>query len=222
MDPNASSSVNRRPVTLLLAGQNELLRHGIRHIVKAALGLEVAGESPTADGTLSLARQLKPDMLIVAGALRKGDVIDLARDVKTLAPTPAVLVLASRDAQPPLRDVDQYLHESVPVDEFVAAVARMLDTDRVAQPRLRSPKERSTTHSVPGLTARQHEVLEYLASGLRDREIAERLGISPRTVETHVRHLLLKLGVKTRTQAVGQFLRRKEDEARRRDGTDRS
>ncbi|HSE81557.1 MAG TPA: response regulator transcription factor [Gaiellaceae bacterium] len=94
---------------------------------------------------------------------------------------------------------DDYIVKPFDPDEFLARVRRHL------APKARRSEAQPTAN---GLTAREHEVLRLLAEGLNQTEIAERLVISPKTVATHIQHVLEKLGVHSRAQAVAAAHRR--------------
>ncbi|MER3406782.1 MAG: DNA-binding response regulator, partial [Chloroflexota bacterium] len=154
---------------------------------------------------------------IVDLGLPDGDGVVLIEELRRVNPRAAVLVLtASTDRRHLARAVEAgavgLLHKSVEVAEIIAAIRRLGAGEWLLTPReifelLRLAGQqrelcREAEVALARLTAREQEVLQALADGLSDREIAARLHISPETVRTHMGNILSKLGVQSRLQAL--------------------
>jgi len=195
---------------------HEITREGIRRILGDEEGFELVAEADGAEEAIALVMSHRPDVLVLDIQLRQGTGVDVCRALARLDVDTRVLVLTGHDdpayfralfklgasgfvlktATPgelrrAIRDVAAG-HVTVPPG--LADHLRSLVTDSAA------PPERKQEH--PEFTSRETEVLEQMSRGLRNAQLATVLGISRRTVETHVRHVLLKLGVNSRTQAV--------------------
>lgn len=216
------------PLRVMLVDDHALVRAAVRQAL-AAPDIEVIAEASTAHETLEIAPQLHPDVLLMDINLPGADGLSLLRElVPRLPDTKIVMLTISEDRRDLLQAVRNgaagYLTKDLGPDALQRAI-RGTRTGDLAMSRamaaivmreLALGARRDSTAAGPGgaaaesdalamLSSREHEVLRYLATGLTDREIAERLGISPRTVETHVGSVLHKLAVKNRAEAAARF-----------------
>jgi DNA-binding NarL/FixJ family response regulator len=202
-------------IRVLLVDDHSSFREPLAYMLGREPDLEVAGQA----GTLAEARRLlrDVDVAVVDLGLPDGDGVDLVRDLCAENPRGQVLVLTGEKSRlDHARAVEAgasgILHKSVRLDDIVEAVKRLgagvpllsphetVDLLRlVSQHRGRDQRERET---LGRLTRREQEVLEALALGLSDKEIAERLGVGIETVRTHMVNLFKKLGVESRLQAL--------------------
>jgi DNA-binding NarL/FixJ family response regulator len=193
-------------VRVVIADDTALLRQGIARLLADA-GLEVAGEAGDADGLLALVDAERPDVAIVDIRMPPGhcdEGLVAAEAIRRRFPEVGVLVL-SQYVEPAyalrLLGGDDggcgYLLKDRVLDarDLVAAVERVgageVVVDRTLVDQLLARSRRPDP--LDELTEREREVLGLVAEGLTDRGIAERLWLTPRTVETHVRHILRKL-----------------------------
>ncbi|WP_181310945.1 response regulator [Nocardioides campestrisoli] len=202
----------RAPVTVFLLDDHELLRHGIRSLLERQGDIVVVGESSSAAEAARRIPALRPDVAILDVRLPDGSGVDVCRQVRSIDPTIAVLMLTSYDEDEALfaaimAGAAGYVLKEVKAADFVDSVRRvagghsMLDpvaTSHVLE-RLRHgpPKDPLTKH----LTPKEHQVLELVGQGLTNRQIAEHLGLAEKTTKNYVSIMLGKLGVETRTQA---------------------
>jgi len=205
-------------ITVVLVDDHPLARSGVRQFLKRDRHIEIVGETDTEREAVDLIGQLQPDVVILDIRLRHGTGINVVRAAKAIAPNAKTLVLTAYDDD---RSVDAFVK--------LGAAGYMLKTTSPAQlrravhnvaagslvfaaevaPRVKSLLDgngrgirRGSAAANRHLTIRQAEVLEYIGQGFRNREIAETLGISVKTVEAHVERVLQKLGVTSRTEAV--------------------
>ena len=200
--------MNGGPVRIVLADDHTLVRSGIRRILEAQAGLEVVAEAADGAEALALVQQLVPDVLVLDLNMPGTDGIDVLRAVKGAARAPRVVVLtmhAGREyvARAMKGGADAYLLKDSAVQDLVAAIEAVVDGRRFFSPAIQQLMaelirgDGVAPTGVQALTDREREVLTWLARGLSSKEVAERLAISVRTVETHRANLMHKLGVKS-------------------------
>jgi len=208
---------------VMLVDDHALVRAAVRQALMAP-DITVVGEAATADEALLLAPQLEPDLLLLDINLPGTDGIRLLRELGPRLPDMQIVMLTvsanKRDLLEAMRNgAAGYLTKDLGPEALQRAVRGIRSGDlpmsrsmaaevvrSLAGDRRRSGPGKSVDHPLADLSEREHEVLRHLGDGLTDREIAERLGISPRTVETHVGSILHKLGVKNRAQAARRYL----------------
>lgn len=198
----------------VLVDDHASFRQPLAFMLQREPDITVAGQA----GTLAEAQRLRDiDVAVIDLVLPDGDGVVLIEELRRVNPRAAVLVLtASTDRRHLARAVEAgavgLLHKSVEVAEIIAAIRRLGAGEWLLTPReifelLRLAGQqrelcREAEVALARLTAREQEVLQALADGLSDREIAARLHISPETVRTHMGNILSKLGVQSRLQAL--------------------
>ena len=202
---------------LIVADAHPVLRRAVRMSCESVPGLEVVAEAETAASMLILCEELRPDLAVVDIAFRDG--LHSIRELNDRHLVDVVVVLTDRTDGPSVMDalrlgVEGYLVKSSALPTVGQQIRRVLDGERVISPEVeqiavrelgtfaRLAREGSELRAT--LTPREHEVLTLIGRGLTMRQMATRLGISPRTVETHVAKLYRKLEVRTRVQAVSR------------------
>lgn len=196
----------------------------VRRVVEIACheaGVIVVDASGTAAEATAACRSRGPELLVLDLDLPDADGYRVLDDLGDLRP-PSILVLAERaDGDQVLRALRMgargYLTKAGGLRDLGTTIRRVIAGERVMTPKLEKDAMgalgRMARHAREGadlaasLTTRQQQVLEYLSQGKTVSQIASRLGISPRTVETHVATLYRRLGVSTRVQAVSQAAR---------------
>jgi DNA-binding NarL/FixJ family response regulator len=219
-------------VRVVLADDAALLREGLARMLAEA-GVEVEAQAGTAEELLDEVDRLTPDVAIVDIRMpptMSNEGLVAAEQIAERHPGVGVLLL-SHYVEPSyalrlLNDgrgrVGYLLKDRVlDIAEFVAALGRVAAGESVVDPTLvEQLLDRAGTHDLLGeLTARERDVLALMAEGLTDRGISERLYITPKTTETHIRHIFQKLGIPSspthnrRVHAVLSYLRRGEQVA---------
>jgi serine/threonine-protein kinase len=212
---------------VVIADDTALLRQGIARLLDEQ-GVEVAGEAADADELLRLVDDVRPDVALVDIRMpptHSDEGLVAAATIRERFPDIGVLVLSQYvEAAYALRLLDGaeggrvgYLLKDrvLHAGELVAALERVTAGEVVVDRELVETlmQRRRERNPLEELTEREHEVLALMAEGLTDRGIAERLWVAPKTVETHIRHILLKLGLpqdaaqNRRVHAVLAFLR---------------
>lgn len=208
-------------VRVMLVDDHALVRAAIRQALTAP-GVEMVAEAATAEDALLIAPQVKPDVLLIDIDLPGMDGIRLVRELAPRLPETRIVMLTvsatDRDLVEAIRSgAIGYLTKDLAPKALLNAVqgvhAEELAMSRRMAARLvrrlvESPRSSRSARDDPdlgNLSAREAEVLRLLAEGLTDRQIAEALTISPRTVETHVSSVLHKLRARNRSEAARRY-----------------
>jgi DNA-binding NarL/FixJ family response regulator len=204
---------------ILIVGGHPVILGVVRLACAGHADLEVAGEATTGEGALTLVAGTPADVVVLDLDLADVDGLEVLRKVRLDGFAGAVLILSDRtDGTTVLdamrRGADGYLTKADGLRQVGSAIRRVAAGERVVDPSLeqaavfelgRFVRQAREGSEVAGtLTARERQILELLSEGLTMQQIGRRLGISPRTVETHVAKLYRKLAVRTRVQAVAR------------------
>ncbi len=215
-----SAAVERpNPVRVLLVDDQALIRMGFRLVLDAEDDLEVVGEAGDGDAALTQVVALEPDVVLMDVRMPRMNGIDATACVLAARPDTKVLILTTFDldeyAFGALRaGASGFLLKDARPAELADAIRTVARGDAVVAPRvtrrmleifadrLPLPGQEAEDPRLADLTARERQVLVAVAEGLSNAEIARRLFLSEATVKTHVGHVLDKLGVRDRVQAV--------------------
>jgi DNA-binding NarL/FixJ family response regulator len=196
-------------IRVLVADDHAVVREGIRHVLAEAHGFDVAGEASSGEEAIRLASECEPDVVMLDVSMPGGTGLEVIGDVRRAAPEARVLILSVHDeAEYVLQAVRAgahgYLRKDSSPNELREAVRAVDRGESYFSPAmasrlgdaLRIESDRTTRQSkLAQLTARERDVLEGIANGETNKEIAARHGISPRTVETHRESLMRKLEI---------------------------
>jgi DNA-binding NarL/FixJ family response regulator len=205
-------------VRVLLVDDQELIRAGLRGILRASHGFDVVGELGDGAGVVAAVTELRPDVVVMDVRMPGVDGVEATRRLAALDDPPPVLVLTTFEDEEVLAGAlragaDGFLLKGVPAEDLqravrqVAAGGSWLDpavTRRVLTAyRDRAPAPPAGAAAALGvLTAREREVLALIGTGLSNGEIATALVLGEGTVKTHVGHVFAKLGLRDRAAAV--------------------
>jgi NarL family two-component system response regulator LiaR len=225
MDKKYQAAGNK--VRVLIVDDHAIVRQGLRTFLElqdtSDLPIEVVGEAANGLEAVELARKTQPDIVLLDLVMPQMDGIQATSRILECSPRSRVIILTSFGEDdkvlPAIRaGAHGYLLKDIPPAELVQAVREAYlgkvqlhpDIARKLMSAVAGKEELSAGRASVenGLTDREHEVLALIADGLNNREIAEKLVISEKTVKTHVSNILGKLGLADRTQAAIYALRR--------------
>ncbi len=221
MDNGSPLNRQTRRARLMLADDHHLLRRGFRGLLADEPDLEVVGEASNGREVLELCRTLRPDLVLMDVRMPEMDGLQATRVIKREHPEIAILMVTMHDNPDYLLEALDagaagYVLKDAPADRLIGAVRRTLNGEsplnqelatlllrRLAGQRKQdpspTPKPRKPLREP--LTPRETEVLQLLAAGRTNQEIAQTLVISRGTAKVHVERIIRKLGVSDRTQA---------------------
>ncbi|HHX65583.1 MAG TPA: response regulator transcription factor [Chloroflexi bacterium] len=213
------------PIRVLLADDHVIIREGTREILEREPDLHVVAEAGDGQETVNLVAREQPDVAIVDISMPVLSGIEATKEIKRISPKTAVLVLTAYDDDEYVFAILEagaagYLLKNARGSELIEAVRRVYAGESVLHPTIArkvvsrvthndSSREESEEESIEGLTDRELEVLRLAAMGLSNRQIAEDLVVSPRTVQSHMANIFGKLQVGSRTEAVMVALKRR-------------
>jgi DNA-binding NarL/FixJ family response regulator len=202
----------KRPIRVYLLDDHEVVRRGLCDLLQRDGDIEVIGESASAVEAAARIPALRPDVAVLDGRLPDGSGVEVCREVRSVDPSIAVLILTSYDDDDALFSAIMagaagYVLKQVRgtdlVDDVrrVAAGQSLLDpavTQQVLERLRRGPAEDS---ALAPLTDQEKRILELIGEGMTNRQIAESVFLAEKTVKNYVSSLLAKLGMERRTQA---------------------
>jgi DNA-binding NarL/FixJ family response regulator len=204
-------------IKILLVDDQDLIRRGMKALLKSDLDLEVIGEASDGAAALSAVAQLHPDVVLMDIRMPGMDGVAATQAISQAYPQIKVLILTTFDDQAYVQQALAagavgYLLKDTPFGELTQAIKlvdkgytqlspglirKMLAASPVADP----PPDPSEPNDLAELTPREREILSLIARGANNREIAQQLFLSEKTVRNHVSNLLSRLGLRDRTQA---------------------
>lgn len=215
-------SKGAKKLRILLADDHELVRHGVRGLLQARRGWTVVGEATNGQEAVEKACKLKPDVAILDISMPDSDGLQATRKIRASSPTTAVVVLTMHESDQMVRRVLDagalgYVLKSDLAAQLVNAVKDASAGKRFLTPRvsdivlkgfLKTENHRNSTENVQiRPTPRESEIIRLLVDGKVNKEIAAKLGITTRTVETHRAKIMLKLGVHSLVELIRYAIR---------------
>jgi DNA-binding NarL/FixJ family response regulator len=196
---------------ILLADDHGIVRSGLRVLIERQDGMRVVAEAEDGVDAVDATLREEPDVAILDVAMPRMTGIQAAREIRSRRPRTAVVMLSMHDDERYLFDAlragaSGYVLKSAPAEDIARAVKAVTGGGTFLGGDFAGGKP-SEVEKLLDLSPRERQILELLAEGLRVKEIAERLGLSPATVHTHVRNAIAKLEVDTRTEAVALAVR---------------
>lgn len=211
-------------IRILLAEDHVVVRQGTRQLLEHEPDFEIVGEAGDGEEAVRLAGQLKPDVVIMDVAMPKVSGIEATKQIKAILPATIVLVLTGYDYDEYIFSMLEagaagYLLKNVSGDELIRAIRAVYSGEPTMHPtilkkliaRFKTPPTPAgpvLTESPQPLSEREMEVLKVAANGMSNKDIANTLFISERTVQAHMRSIFNKLGVGGRSEAIIYSLKR--------------
>ena len=207
---------DRDNISILLAEDHIIVREGTRELLQHQPDMEVVGEASDGEEAVTLAKQLKPDVIVMDIAMPKLNGIEATKQIKKFRPATAVLILTAYDTDQYIMALLEagaagYLLKSVRGNQLIDAIRAVYAGESVLQPsttrrvieqlKAKASGEEEIPSFLP-LSDRELEVLRLSAKGVSNKGIADTLFLSNRTVQSHLSNIFKKLAVASRTEAV--------------------
>jgi DNA-binding NarL/FixJ family response regulator len=195
-------------ISVLLVDDHELLRAGLRSRLEREPGIAVVGEADTAERAVVMARKLQPDLILLDLLMPRKSGYEAIPELTAVAPQAKILVVSSQAAPSSVRralsaGAAGYLPKRVSDRELVTAIRHVAGGGGYVEPELGARLVNdNTSPALEPLSERERDIVHLLALGYTNGEIAKKLFISVRTVDTHRAHIMRKLDVETRAELV--------------------
>ena len=205
------------PVRVLIADDDDLMRAGLRAVLSTDERIEVVGEAEDGNAAVRRARELAPDVVLMDVRMPDLDGISATRELLAARPDVKVVILTTFEQDDYIfgalsAGASGFLLKRTRPEELIAAIHTVSGGDALLSPSVtrrlidrtarHPPPDRSAARRLDELTPREREVLELIARGLSNAEIAATLVVEESTVKTHVKRILSKLRLRDRVQAV--------------------
>lgn len=201
---------------VLIADDHEIVRAGVRNLLESG-GYSCCGEASNGREAVRMAQDLQPDVVILDVTMPELNGIEAAKQVLKVCPETKVLVFTVHDAEQVVVEIFRtgahgYILKSDAGRQLLDAVKCVLDgkhyfSSQVSEVIFGSMRDNSLPHAAPKdedkPTTREHEIIQLLAEGRSNKEVADKLGISVKTVETHRAAIMRKLGL----HSIGELVR---------------
>jgi DNA-binding NarL/FixJ family response regulator len=198
-------------ITCLIADDHEVVREGLRLSLLRSPHIRIVGEAPDGETAVALAERRRPDVVIMDLRMPGMDGLEATEEIIKRIPDARVLVFTAYNERSLLaRGLESgargYILKEAPHEMLLRAIEKVAAGETFVDPSL-MPAFATGRDGGEILTQREREILQLLADGMSNADVASRLFISQETVKSHVRHILSKLEADTRTQAVAIALR---------------
>jgi DNA-binding NarL/FixJ family response regulator len=214
MQHTGPRSSKRRCWRVIIADDYELVRSGIRAILEGEKDFTVVGEAANGLQAVEMCQRLQPDLILIDVQMPKMNGMAATQAIKTAMPSICVIIITIHESTEYLIEALRagaagYLLKETGRQEMLIAIRRVLNGETILNgdvairtlKHLASDRSPQSDHLQSPLTQRETEVIQHLAQGKTNREIADVLTIAPGTVKVHVERIIAKLGVSDRTQA---------------------
>jgi DNA-binding NarL/FixJ family response regulator len=205
------NAAGKSEITCLIVDDHEVVREGLRLSLSRASNIRIVGEASDGESAVALAERRRPDVVIMDIRMPGMDGLEATKLLSSKAPEIAVLIFTAYSERSLLgRGLESgakgYILKEAPHGTLLRAIEKVAAGDGYIDPAL-MPAFLPGRDRDDMLTAREREILQLLADGMSNSDVAAKLFISQETVKSHVRHILTKLEADTRTQAVAIALR---------------
>ena len=211
-----------KKITVLLADDHRILREGIRSLLEKEPDIEVVAEASEGGEAVAKAQQLSPDLVLMDITMPGMNGLEATRQIKALKPGVKVLILTMHEGNQYISEflrsgASGYVLKDTAAQELVGAIRAVNQGDAFLYPSiarmlleeyLQKVQSGEESGSYDGLTDREREVLRMVAEGKTNKEIADDLSLSVRTVQAHRANLMGKLHMHDRTELVRYAIRK--------------
>ena len=200
-----------REITCLIVDDHEVVREGLRLSLSRAPQIRVVGEAADGETAIALAERRLPDVVIMDIRMPGMDGLEATKTIVERLPASSVIIFTAYSERTLLaRGLESgakgYVLKEAPNEILLRAIEKVAGGNSYVDPAL-MPAVLASRDREDMLTAREREILQLLADGMSNSDVAAKLFISQETVKSHVRHILTKLEADTRTHAVAIALR---------------
>jgi DNA-binding NarL/FixJ family response regulator len=195
-------------VKIILADDHRIMREGLRALLEKQSGMEVIAEAEDGRSTVDLAHELKPDVVVIDISMPDLNGIDATRQIIGAAPHIKVIALSMHSDRKFVREMlsagaSGYLLKDSAFEELGTALAAVINNQTYLSPKIADTVikdylgkiDPTGSKTSPSLTSREREVLQLLAEGKTTKEIASKLCVSVKTIETHRKQIMEKVGL---------------------------
>lgn len=211
-----------KKITVLLADDHRILREGVRSLLEKAQDIEVIGEASEGGEAVAKAQALSPDIVLMDITMPGMNGLEATRQIKALRPNTRVLILSMHESNQYISQflrsgASGYVLKDTAASELVGAIRAVFQGDAFLYPSiarklleeyLLKVQSGEEAESYDGLTGREREILRMIAEGKSNKDIADVLSLSIRTVQAHRANLMAKLHMHDRTELVRYAIRK--------------
>ena len=206
---------------ILLCDDHELVRVGLRSLLEAEPGYHVVGEAGDAETAVALASELRPDVALMDVRLPGRSGIEACRDIRSAQPEIAVIILTAYADDEALfssimAGAAGYVLKQIRGSDLVGAIRQVAEGRSLLDPEVTSRvlarlrgESSSAAEPIEDLTPQERKILNLVAEGLTNRQVAERVFLAEKTVKNYVSNILMKLGLSRRAEAAAYMARRR-------------
>lgn len=210
--------------TVAIIDDHPLFRRGVHELLDLEPAVEVVGEAGTREEALDLVRRYEPDLTILDLNMKGSSGVEILSTLKEEDPSRRIVILTVSDSGKDLTaciqaGADGYFLKDMEPEQFLKSIRQALEGQIIVDASMMAflttslrAKMRSVVQERPVLTGREGDVLELIAKGCTNKVIARRLDITEGTVKGHVKHILKKLGCRSRVEAAVWAAQQKETE----------
>ena len=200
----------RKVIRILVADDHPVVREGLVSILNAK-DTKVVGEASDGEEACKLYDQLSPDVLILDLRMPKKDGLQVVTELMSRTPKPRIIVMTTYEGEEDVRraisaGAKGYVLKGTNRDKILETVRKVYEGRPALSPEVAAKLADSLTH--PALSQRELQVLEYMAAGKSNKEIAQVIHVSEHTVKAHVKSVLAKMHANGRTEAIAIAIKR--------------
>ncbi|SEM48121.1 DNA-binding response regulator, NarL/FixJ family, contains REC and HTH domains [Syntrophus gentianae] len=209
-------------ITVILADDHKIIRDGLRTLIESQTGMKVIAEAENGRETIKLAKELKPNVVIMDISMPDLNGIDATREIVNSIPGIKVIALSMHSDRRFVSGMlssgaSGYLLKDCAFEELAKAIKTVVDDHTYLSPMIsdivvksyitKTSSSDAAQDSAPTLTAREREMLQLMAEGMTAKEIASHLYVSVKTVETHRRNIAQKLNISRSAELIKYAIR---------------